>query len=170
MASRQNLSETARVTTAQESAFRIDRPNSRPRAVHVVALDDASWTVARKVADLPWARAAFFSAQAIGTPAAMPGQSAVAGLKDLAGRTESLLAQIGTADLVILVAGARADSDLAALIGEACRDRRIDCAGIILGAPTETLDAMTRMRPHVHMLVIAEDIDYLTQMLISLRA
>ena len=33
------LSESARVTTAQEARFRIQYPNSKPRAVKVIALD-----------------------------------------------------------------------------------------------------------------------------------
>ena len=33
------LSESARMTTAEEARFRIDYPNSKPRAIKVVALD-----------------------------------------------------------------------------------------------------------------------------------
>ena len=39
------ISESARVTTAAEARFRINKPNSQPRVVHVVALDRPSEAV-----------------------------------------------------------------------------------------------------------------------------
>ena len=43
-------SESARMTTAQEARFRIEAPNSKPRAVKVIALDAPSEGVVKKLA------------------------------------------------------------------------------------------------------------------------
>ena len=43
-------SESARVASAAEARFRIDAPNSRPRAVKVIALDRESEAVVKRLA------------------------------------------------------------------------------------------------------------------------
>ena len=43
-------SESARMSSAAEAKFRIDRPNSRARAVMVIALDGASEQVIKGLA------------------------------------------------------------------------------------------------------------------------
>ncbi len=179
MTSAMNTSESARMTTAREAAFRIDRPNALPRAVHVFALDDASWRLLQEVAGLPWTRAAFFAARSFDTdtPAPAQGASFSAWLQDLAGRTRDLVAEVGRADVVVLVAtaghDAGQDSRMASIIGEACRAQGRNGAGIVLrgrATAAEEAGTMARMRPHVRMLVAAGDADYLTQMLTALRA
>ena len=45
------LSESARMTTAEEAKFRIDAPNSKPRLIKVIALDKRSEEVVKKLAD-----------------------------------------------------------------------------------------------------------------------
>ncbi len=54
-------SESARMSSAAEARFRIDYPNSQPRAVKVVALDEASERVVKRVAQASWQRATFFT-------------------------------------------------------------------------------------------------------------
>src|SRR5713226_2817015 len=54
-------SESARMSSAAEARFRIDYPNSKPRAVKVIALDDASEQVVKRVARREWQRATFFT-------------------------------------------------------------------------------------------------------------
>jgi len=56
-------SESARMTTAEEARFRIDYPNSKPRAVKVVALDPPSEEVVKRLAKHPWKQATFFGIQ-----------------------------------------------------------------------------------------------------------
>ena len=168
-------SESARMTTAREAAFRIDRPNSLPRAVHVFALDDPSWRLLTELAQQPWTRAAFFSAQSFDSRTPPPGgaEAVSAWARDLAGRTRDLVAEIGRADVVVLVATAGHDAGMASIIGQACREQGRNCAGIVLhGTAGDRVNAatMARMRPHVRMLVAADDADYLTQMLSALRA
>jgi hypothetical protein len=54
-------SESARMSSAAEARFRIDYPNSQPRAVKVIALDNASERVVKRVAQGTWQRATFFT-------------------------------------------------------------------------------------------------------------
>jgi len=44
------LSESARMSSAAEARFRIDAPNSKPRAVKVIALDHSSERVVKQLA------------------------------------------------------------------------------------------------------------------------
>src|SRR5262245_1566816 len=77
-------SESARMSSAAEARFRIDYPNSQPRAVKVIALDDASERVVKRVAQAPWQRATFFtSIKFEGTPARAdePGSGRVSGAR-----------------------------------------------------------------------------------------
>ncbi len=54
-------SESARMSSAAEARFRIDYPNSEPRVIKVVALDDVSERVVKRVAEQTWQRANFFT-------------------------------------------------------------------------------------------------------------
>jgi hypothetical protein len=77
-------SESARMSSAAEARFRIDCPNSQPRAVKVIALDDASERVVKRVAQAPWQRATFFtSIKFDGAPprADEPGSGRVSGAR-----------------------------------------------------------------------------------------
>jgi hypothetical protein len=47
-------SESARMSSAAEARFRIDAPNSRPRAVKVIALDHPSERVVKALSDRAW--------------------------------------------------------------------------------------------------------------------
>ena len=104
-------SESARMSSAAEARFRIDYPNSEPRAVKVVALDEASERVVKRVAQLAWARASFFTSLRFGAGEAggREGWSMTAWLSDLAGRTKALIEEVASADLVVMVASAGAE-------------------------------------------------------------
>jgi len=54
-------SESARMSSAAEARFRVDYPNSKPRAVKIIALDAASEQVVKQVAEHTWQRATFFT-------------------------------------------------------------------------------------------------------------
>ena len=166
--------ESARMTTAEEARYRINYPNSSPRAVKVVALDIPSEAVVKHLARKQWNGATFFTASAFaGAPPA--GSFSMQGwLSDLAGRTKDLLDEVDTADLVVMVATAGENAQAAALIGEACSLERITTTGLILGgasASDEMLSkTLSQMRPWSLMLVIASAVDYIEDMLIALRA
>jgi hypothetical protein len=150
------VTESARVTTAAEARFRIDKPNSRPRVVHVVALDQPSEAIVATLARGEWNRASFFTLREIAADAARFDEA------------------IDPADLVVTVATAGEATPDVSAIGEACSRRRISTTGLILAEPdtsTEALSAsLSALRPWMLMLVIASTVDYIEDMLRALRA
>jgi hypothetical protein len=169
------LSESARMSSAAEARFRINAPNAKPRRVKVIALDRPSEAVVKRLAELAWNQASFFTATAFAAEPPGRGSFSMQGwLSDLAGRTKDLVDEVAGADLVVMVASAGENADAATLIGEACSLGRVNTTGLILGAPSAT-DAMlsktlARLRPWSLMLVIANGEDYIADMLVALRA
>lgn len=169
------LSESARMTTAEEARFRIDYPNSRPRAAKVVALDPPSEAVVKRLAQRKWQRATFFTAPKFdGAPKSGEGWSMKAWLSDLAGHTMDLIGEIATADLVVMVASAGTNAEAAAVIAEACNVRKVMTTALIIGSESQSDEALSKtlasLRPYVSMLVIASNDEYIEEMLVALRA
>ena len=149
-------SESARMNSAAEARFRVDAPNSRPRAVKVIALDARSEPVVDDLARRRWNGAAFFTAA------------------DLVSDAKRLREAIDAADLVVMVATAGGHPPGVALIGEACSRRRVTTTGLIV-CDEETSDealseTLGRLRPWMLMLVVANSRDYIEDMLLALRA
>jgi hypothetical protein len=163
------------MSSAAQAKFRIDRPNSQPRAVKVIALDTPSERIVKELAQSQWQRATFLTASAfsgaprLGEPFSMGGW-----LNDLAGRTKDLVDEVEAADLVVMVASAGENAAAAAIIGEACNVKRVMTTALILGGAStsdETLSKMlAQLRPHVRMLVISSADEYIKDMLTALRA
>ena len=166
-------SESARATSAAEARYRIDDPNSRPRAVKVIALDAASERVVKRIAKGPWRRATFFTSL---TPDAPRGRnwSMQAWLGDVAGRAQDLLDEIASADLVVMVAQAGGSPQAASVIGEACGLNNVMTTALIVDADGQPDAALSRtlasLRPYASMLVVADGEDYIEAMLDALRA
>ncbi|HVZ54857.1 MAG TPA: hypothetical protein VG986_23020 [Pseudolabrys sp.] len=166
-------SESARAASREEARFRIDAPNSRARAVKVIALDPASERVAERLARAIWSGASFLTAN--GAAPAREKRFSISGwLADLAGHTKNLVDEIDSADQVVMIASAGANLEAASIIGEACSLKRVMTTALIV-APAETPDAalshsLAQLRPWVLMLVIASDEDYIADMLTALRA
>ena len=173
-------SESARMSSAAEARFRINSPNSQPRAVKVIALDTPSERVVKELAQSPWQRATFLTASAFsGAPRQGERFSMGGWLNDLAGRTKNLVDEVESADLVVMVASAGENAAAAAIIGEACNVKRVMTTALILAPPPEgkvgvsdeTLAKMlSALRPHVMMLVISSADEYIKDMLAALRA
>jgi hypothetical protein len=169
------LSESARMTTAEEARFRIDYPNSKPRAVKVVALDPPSEAVVKRLADRPWQRAAFLTALKLeGAPRGGAGWSMQAWLSDLAGRTKDLIDEVATADLVVMISSAGTNAQAAAVIAEACAVRKVMTTALIIDSAAksdaELSKTLASLRPYASMLVIASNEEYIEEMLVALRA
>ena len=166
-------SESARMSSAAEAKFRIDRPNSRPRAVKVIALDAASERVVKELAGGPWQNATFLTASAF-SGAPRRGEPLSSWLNDLAGRTKDLVDEVNSADLVVMVATAGESAAAAALIGEACGVKHVMTTALILGGASSSDDTLSKMlaqlRPHAMMLVISSADEYIADMLTALRA
>jgi hypothetical protein len=166
-------SESARMTTAQEARFRIDAPNSKPRVVKIIALDQPSEHVVKRLAERRWNGATFFTASAFASdPRAS--QSFSGWLSDLAGRTKNLIDEVDTADLVVMIATAGESAQAASIIGEACSARRVMTTALIVGTAAQSDEAISKtlahLRPWALMLVIATAEDYIEDMLTALRA
>jgi hypothetical protein len=168
-------SESARMSSAAEAKFRIDKPNSQPRAVKVIALDVRSERIVKELAQSPWQRASFLTASSFsgaprqGEPFSMGGW-----LNDLAGRTKDLVDEVNSADLVVMVATAGENAAAAAIIGEACSLKHVMTTALVLGGAVSSDDTISKMlaqlRPHVMMLVISSADEYIKDMLTALRA
>jgi hypothetical protein len=167
-------SESARVTTAAQSSFRINDPNAEPRIVKVIALDEPSERVVACLAQSVWNQASFLSASAFSGLQNDNSFSMKGWLSDLAGRTKNLVDEITTADLVVMVASAGENAQAASIIGEACSLRRITTTALIIGSTTVSDEALSRtlaqLRPWALMLVIANTDEYVHDMLTALRA
>jgi hypothetical protein len=167
-------SESARVTTAAQSRFRISDPNAKSRTVKVIALDEASERVVERLARSVWNQASFLSASAFNALNREDNFTMKGWLSDLAGRTKDLIDEIKTADLVVMIATAGENAQAASIIGEACSLRSITTTALIMGSASVSDDALSRtlaqLRPWALMLVIANNDDYVDDMLTALRA
>jgi hypothetical protein len=168
-------SESARMSSAAEARFRIDYPNSKPRVVKVVALDEASERVVKRVAQHGWQRATFFtSIKFEGAPRGGESWSMQAWLSDLAGRTKALVEEVAAADLVVMVSSAGTSAQAAAVIGEACAVRKVMTMALIIGSEQRSNEELSKtlatLRPYASMLVIASGDEYIEEMLAALRA
>jgi len=168
-------SESARMSSAAEAKFRINTPNSQPRAIKVIALDAPSEHIVKDLAQSQWQRATFLTASAFsGTPRRGEPFSVGGWLNDLAGRTKDLVDEVNSADLVVMVATAGESAAAAAIIGEACNVKHVMTTALILGGATSSDEVLSKMlaqlRPHVMMLVISSADEYIKDMLTALRA
>jgi hypothetical protein len=144
------------MSSASEALFRIGSPNSRPRAVKVIALDAGSEPVVADLAERHWNGAAFFTAA------------------DLTSDPARLREEISAADLVVMVATAGESPHEVALIGECCSRTRVTTTGLVM-CDEKTSDevlsvTLGRLRPWMLMLVVASSSDYIEDMLLALRA
>jgi hypothetical protein len=169
------LSESARMTTAKEAAFRIEHPNSRPRVVKVVALDEASAASVRELARGGWKHTVFFTAVSVDwDPRRPPGSPIHAQLVALNGERHDLLEEVAAANLIVMIARAGARPEAAALIAEACALRRVMITGLLLTAEAssdaDVAQTLAMLRPFAPMLVVSGEDDYVPAMLAALRA
>jgi hypothetical protein len=159
------VSESARMTSSAEARFRVQAPNSQPRAVKVFALDPDGEHVVRRLAGDTWPNSTFLTA------AAGPGPDA---LRDLSGERRSVQQEIDAADLVVMVASPGGGAHAASAIGAACSRRRVTTTTLIIddgGASEEALcRTLAQVRPWSLMLVIASDDRYIDDMMTALRA
>ena len=153
------------MSSRAEARFRIQDPNSRPRAIKVIALDAASEAVVGRLAARPpsyWTSATFLTAAAF--PAAA---------RDFSGQPKDLTKEAAAADLVVMVASPGGEAHAASTIGEACSAKRVMTTGLVVGANPASEEAVSRtlsqLRPWSLMLVIADPDNYIDDMLTALR-
>jgi len=150
------------MSSAPEARFRVQEPNSRPRAVKVIALDAPGADIVARLADADWHHATLLTAEPNGA------------LRDLSGRMRMVRDEIAGADLVVLVAGPGGRAKAAAIIGDACSQRRVMTTGFLVDAANaperELAKTLAQLRPWSLMVVIAKNDDYIDDMMTALRA
>ena len=138
------------MNTAAEAQFRVAAA-SESRAVAIVALDASSERVVARLAKKSWNQATFLNASA-----------------------RTLLDDIASADLVVMVATPGAAVPAASVIGAACSARRVVTTALITDAETASDDALSRtlaqLRPWSLMVVVANADQYIEDVLTALRA
>ena len=161
------LSECARATSPEEARYRVAYPNSLPRRIKIIALDEPAERVVRRLAAGNWNSATFMTA-------VRSGASANDWLADLAGDALDLLDQVGVADHVVTVSTAGENAEDAAIIAEACNARRIMLTALVIDPATlpepQLLRTVTPLRAHAAMLVVARGEEYVEAMLTAMRA
>lgn len=169
------LAESARVTTADESRFRIDYPNSKPRRSCIIALDVASDGLLRRIAEAqarPGARFLRYVEAKVGSRS-LPMLPVGGLLEHLDGTRVNLLGEIEKADIVVMLTVAGATAESAELIGNACSVAGKMTTGFILHSAEAGAEALTRtliaFRPFAAMLVVSSGEEYVTEMLNALR-
>jgi hypothetical protein len=167
------LSGCARAATAEEAAFRVQYPNSTTRTSRIFALDPAAAEAMYAVTEDPWNNAHFLTVM---TKGAVDPETTAAGDLPLChpdGSPATLEAEIGDADVVVLLATSGDSEGAAEVIARECFHRNIMCAGLALGAGRKQADVdrvVNSMRRFARVLVVANDDDYIPAMLTALRA
>jgi hypothetical protein len=162
------LSESARMSSAAEARFRIQAPNSLPRAIKVIAMDSQSDDVVKELAGQPWRHAMFLTASSSTDSARSTW------LTDLEGRSADLFDEVDRADLVVMVASPGGHAERAAAIGKACSHGRVMTTALVVSAASASEEdlakTLAQLRPWSLMVVIANANDYIEDMLTALRA
>ena len=157
------LSESARMSSAAEARYRVQAPNSKPRAITVVALDAEGERVVRDISSGRWQNARFFTSR-----------SSDDTLIGIAGTNRTIAEEVDASDLVVLVAGPGGRADLAPSIGQACSAKRVMTTGFVVGAAgasdAELAKTLAQLRPWSLMVVIANSDEYIADMMTALRA
>src|SRR5689334_18307031 len=132
--------ESARMTSAAEARFRIAAPNSRVRAVTVIAVDADAERLVRDLDHGQWPHASVL----IAGPSTDPVR-----LVDLDGVPRHLESALAAADLVVMVAGPSGRAGAAAAIGRECSRRRITTTAFVVGAVdhAEINGTLAQLRP-----------------------
>jgi hypothetical protein len=157
-------SSCARAATAAEARFRIGYPDVVRRDSRVIALDEHAAELARRLAASAgrWRGGHFLVFEDV----APAGE---ARLRTTDG-TQALLSQeLAGADTVVMLAGAAASSEAAAVIGDACAARSIMSAGLVVPGGGAVDGVVSALRPNAMVLVILQNGDDVAEILSALR-
>ncbi|HEX3785476.1 MAG TPA: hypothetical protein VHX38_37980 [Pseudonocardiaceae bacterium] len=173
-------SSCARAATAAEARFRIDYPDTANRAARVIALDEQAAVIVRGLAWQPWRGGHFLvfdetvSAAANGEGAGGPAEAA---LRAADGTRVLLSDELAAADSVVMIATPAATAEAAEVIGDACAERMIMSAGLVVAADGDggepgtatTGGVVAALRPNAMVLVVLADAGDVPELLAALR-
>jgi hypothetical protein len=162
-----SLSSCARAASAEEAAYRIDRPIAPSRAGRVVALDEQAAEVLARTARLEWANARFYVCESADEEA----ESLV--LRGIDGGPATLADELASASVVVMVATSDAGAPCAHALGKACWERGVQTAALVVGdgthGGTAASAAVAALRPHARVLLPSADEDDVVDLLTALR-
>jgi hypothetical protein len=164
------LSSCAMATTAAEARFRVDAPIRGQRATRVVALDESAAAAMRRVAELTWGGARFYSYEARPHSVETDAELADIVLRTMDGSEARLSEELADADAMVMIATADDGAEAASAIGNACTLRGIMTAGLILGDGREAGAAVMALRPHARVLMRSTGEHDVADVLTALRA
>jgi hypothetical protein len=160
------------MSSAQEAAFRIQAPNSVARSIKVIALDAPAEAVVKRLSEAEWRQATFLTAAPPRDGCYL--EQGMNGLADLSGRPRSLVEEVSSADLVVMVAAPGGHAEAASRVGEVCRLRQVMATALVISTATSSDDELSKtlaqVRPWSLMVVIADADDYVDATLVALRA
>ena len=158
----------AAAATAAEARFRIDAPVDVKRAARVIALDAGAAAVTAEVAQLRWQGAVFLTCEDV--PDASGNGHGRDVLRAADGSEQRLGDVLARADVAVMVATDDSGAGFAAAIGEACWERRIMTAGLVIDTDRRLGAAVRALRPHAQVLLVSSDADDVVEVLSALRA
>jgi hypothetical protein len=163
----QSLSSCARAATAEEAAYRIDRPIAPSRAGRIVALDERAAGIVAEVGRMEWANARFYVCDSV----AEDGETAH--LRGIDGGPATLADELASASVVVMVATSDTGAACAYALGKACWERGIQTAGLVVGDGTHqgtaAAAAVAALRPHARVLLPDADELDVVDILTALR-
>jgi hypothetical protein len=143
--------ESAKMSSAAEARFRVEAQPPTTRTITVASLDPASDPLVGRLSARGWDAVTFFRAADV--------------LRDVQA--------VAAADTAVMLAVTGADAHAAALVGQACSDRRVPTATFVLRTPESTEEALSQtlgqVRPWSLMVVVAGDEGYVEDILRSFR-
>lgn len=166
-------SQSAMATTAAESRFRIDIPNSRVRSSLVVGLEKSSLPVFSELARQEWNDARFRTvvSELVSTDLTIGPDDLL--LQSPDGAFSRLSDELPDMDVVVMFARSGDPAEAAARIGRACFGRNMMTAGFVLEQDQDRHGlekTLSAVRPYVISLVVGPDKESLGETLSAIRA
>lgn len=164
------LSSCALATTAAEARFRISRPDTSTRDARVIAVDEHAAVLVRAAAAArAWRGGHFLVFDRVASGIGNDDGPADAVLRTPDGAVTLLSAELAGADLVVMVATAAARPEAASVIGDACAERMIMSAGLVVAGPGLAGPVVAALRPNAMVLVVLDSARDVPEILTALR-
>lgn len=173
-------------TTGLESKYRVQYPNSQPRVSCIFTLDESSaeqltelfgnqYTVNPDVAkstDIPFQNARLLKLENVIPIDPATTKASDLHLQNFNGDAVQLDVCIEGADVCILIASENKNMGAAEVIAREAFNRKIMTAGLALGLSdaADMSEVINALRPFASVLVVANGTEYITDMLLALRA
>lgn len=151
------LNSCASAATAAEARFRISRRDDGiPRASRIVALDQRAAESLWRLSARHWSGAHFLAVEAV-LPVDGSGREPDMTLRTPGGSVVLLSDELAGADVVVMLATALASAEAAAVIGDACAERGIMSAGLVIQGHGRADGVVSALRPNAMVLVVLDD-------------